>query len=109
MSYRAASAGQTLTVRWLQEAGTGEVDGAAALQGNQNPAPVAEFSADVVVGTAPLAVSFSDQSTGAVEGWDWDFGDGASRSVQSPGHTYSVPGTYSVTLKVTGPGGTAAR
>ena len=71
------------------------------------PAPVAAMSANVVVGTAPLAVNFADQSTGQVTGWNWNFGDGTNASAQSPQHTYTAPGTYDVTLTVTGPGGTS--
>ncbi len=71
------------------------------------PTPVAAMRASVVVGTAPLAVNFADQSSGQITGWNWNFGDGASASIQSPQHTYTTPGTYSVTLSVTGPGGTS--
>lgn len=71
------------------------------------PAPVAGLAADVVVGTAPLTVSFADRSTGLVAGWNWQFGDDTGATVQSPRHTYTAAGTYSVTLTVTGPGGTS--
>src|SRR5262249_23276492 len=40
-----------------------------------------------------------------ITAWAWAFGDGASSNVQSPSHTYSTPGTYTVQLTVTGPGG----
>jgi PKD repeat protein len=33
--------------------------------------------------------------------WSWDFGDGNSSTIQNPAFTYSIPGTYSVSL-VTG-------
>lgn len=33
--------------------------------------------------------------------WAWDFGDGATASVQNPLHTFSGPGDYTVTLTVT--------
>jgi len=68
-------------------------------------APVAGFSANPTSGTAPLVVSFSDQSTGSISSWSWDFGDGSSSTAQSPSHTYSAAGTYTVSLTVTGPGG----
>jgi len=37
--------------------------------------PTAEFSGTPLSGTAPLTVSFSDQSTGIPTGWAWYFGD----------------------------------
>ena len=37
--------------------------------------PVASFSASPTAGNAPLAVSFTDTSTGTPTGWAWYFGD----------------------------------
>jgi PKD repeat protein len=54
---------------------------------------------------APLAVSFTDQSSGAITDWWWTFGDGATSSEQHPSHTYDAPGDYTVSLTVSGPGG----
>ncbi|MBE0661042.1 MAG: PKD domain-containing protein [Bacteroidales bacterium] len=61
---------------------------------------VAAFSADVRSGYAPLTVSFTDQSTGEVQSWNWSFGDGQTSDEQNPGHTYTEPGLYSVSLTV---------
>ncbi|MCP3920053.1 MAG: PKD domain-containing protein [bacterium] len=68
-------------------------------------APVAEFSASPTAGTAPLAVAFSDESTGTITSWSWSFGDGGTSSAQSPSHTYPMSGSYTVALTVAGPGG----
>ncbi len=69
-------------------------------------APVAAFTSNVQSGNAPLAVQFTDQSTGTAPltyAWDFD-NDGATDSaVKSPSFTYSAPGTYSVKLTVTNP------
>ncbi len=65
--------------------------------------PVALASVDLNAGFAPLAVQFSDASTGTITAWSWDFGDGASSSFQHPSHTYTTPGTFTVSLMVTGP------
>jgi len=73
------------------------------------PPPTAYFEANPVLGPAPLSVAFSDLTGGAVSGWSWDFGDGASASTQNPVHVYTVPGLYGVTLTATGPGGTHVR
>lgn len=68
-------------------------------------APVAAFSASPTSGAPPLSVLFSDESTGVVTGWAWEFGDGDTSTVQSPAHQYAAAGTYTVRLTVTGPGG----
>lgn len=63
--------------------------------------PVAAFSGSPLAGDAPLDVVFSDASTGVIESWMWDFGDGSAGSCdQNPVHTYVAPGTYSVGLTV---------
>ncbi len=64
-----------------------------------DPSPLAAgFTADVVKGNAPLAVQFSDTSTGAPISWSWNFGDGGSDTARNPAHAYTVPGTYTVSL-----------
>ncbi|OPY29364.1 MAG: PKD domain protein [Methanocella sp. PtaU1.Bin125] len=72
------------------------------------PAPVAQFSGNPLSGMAPLSVAFTDQSTGSITAWAWDFdNNGATDStLQNPVWTYSAAGTYTVKLTVTGPGGT---
>src|SRR5690606_31645371 len=42
----------------------------------------------------PLTVQFTDQSTGPVASYVWDFGDGASSNEASPVHTYAAAGAY---------------
>ncbi len=69
--------------------------------------PVANFTASAMSGTAPLAISFADSSTGDITGWSWTFGDGGTSTSQNPGHTYANPGNYTVTLTVSGPTGTS--
>ncbi|MFN8494293.1 MAG: PKD domain-containing protein [Caldilineaceae bacterium] len=69
------------------------------------PAPTANFSATPPSGNAPLAVQFTDLSTGNVTGWQWSFGDGATATTQHPAHTYIATGAYTVTLTVSGLGG----
>ena len=62
------------------------------------PPPAAEFAANVTSGAAPLAVGFTDLSTGSPTGWTWEFGDGATADVRNPVHVYASPGTYTVNL-----------
>jgi outer membrane protein assembly factor BamB len=62
--------------------------------------PVADFSANVTNGTAPLNVQFTDTSTNNATSWAWDFdNDGTTDSNhQNPTYTYNTPGNYSVKL-----------
>jgi len=71
-----------------------------------NKVPVPAFTASPASGPSPLTVTFTDSSTGDITSWHWDFGDGSSSTLKNPVHTYPGPGTYTVNLTVTGPGGT---
>ncbi len=65
----------------------------------------ADFEASPASGTAPLSVSFSSKAEGEITGWLWDFGDGKTTESPGPVHTYENPGTYTVSLTVSGPTG----
>jgi len=67
--------------------------------------PVADFVGDPTSGCAPLAVQFTDQSSGNPTSWSWDFGDGGSSSEQNPSHTYQSVGYYTVSLTVSNTAG----
>ena len=45
------------------------------------PAPTASFTASAISGTAPLAVTLPDTSTGAPTSWLWDLGNGSTSNV----------------------------
>ncbi len=61
----------------------------------------ASFSATPMTGDAPLKVSFNaSNSEGNIRGYEWDFGDGEQSYTNLVNHTYKVPGTYVVKLKV---------
>ena len=85
-------------------------DGAStnAVTGTGAVVPVANFTGTPTSGLRPLAVSFSDTSTGTITNRFWDFGDGitTNTTATSVGHTYNIAGTHTVTLRVTGPVGT---
>jgi PKD repeat protein len=63
--------------------------------------PVANFTANVTTGRVPLAVQFTDLSTGSPISWLWDFGDGNTSTVQNANHVYMQPGNYTVNLTAT--------
>jgi PKD repeat protein len=64
------------------------------------------FSTNVVEGTAPLSVQFSDTSdVQSPTAWFWDFGDGTTSPSRNPTHTYTSDGTYTVRLSVSGANG----
>ena len=65
----------------------------------------ADFTADTVKGCDKLTVKFTDNSTGNVLAYNWEFGDPGSgvnnfSTLKNPTHTYSAPGVYTVKLTV---------
>ena len=58
------------------------------------PLPVVSvnFSANITEGSVPLAVRFSDLSSGA-DRWLWEFGDGENSTAQNPVHVFTEPGS----------------
>jgi PKD repeat protein len=81
----------------------GSTGAAISFAENIARAPVASFTATVTNGN--LAVSFTDTSTNHPTSWQWNFGDTSSASntstAENPEHTFSAPGTYTVTLTAT--------
>jgi gliding motility-associated-like protein len=66
--------------------------------------PVVNFMASDSVGCFPFPVTFTDKSVvsdAVINSWQWDFGDGNISTVQTPAHTYTGIGNYTVTLKAT--------
>lgn len=70
--------------------------------------PIANFTADATRGISPLSVSFLDNSSGLVENWHWDFGDGNSSTDQNPTHEF-MPGNFTVNLTVSNGNGTSTK
>ena len=68
-------------------------------------APVADFEGTPTFGEAPLMVTFTDLSTGTIDSWLWNFGDGDTSNVQNPQHEYITPGNFTVSLTAAGTGG----
>ena len=85
--------------------GTDSLTRASYLSVSAPQSPEAGFSGTPRSGAVPLTVSFTDLSSGAPTSWLWSFGDGDTSSARNPVHVYDQPGTYTVRLDVTGPGG----
>ena len=102
---------------WDIEYGWGIVDAYAALQWKATkpgpgpgpgPGPLpleAKFTAEPRIGPEQLTVQFTDQSTGNITSWLWDFGDGTTSIEPNPSHVYQEAYSYTVSLTVTGPDG----
>jgi gliding motility-associated-like protein len=78
--------------------------------------PVISFSvSDSVSCSVPLDVKFNNTSSGvtsrktgtstSTNTYYWDFGDGNNSDAESPSHTYSAEGNYTIKLFVTNAGG----
>lgn len=67
--------------------------------------PIADFTGTPRDGETPLTVLFVDTSKGVVTTRLWDFGDGTVSTEPSPSHVYEQPGSYTVSLQTSGPGG----
>jgi len=68
------------------------------------PLPIANFVAAPTNGVVPLAVYFTNLSSGATN-YVWDLGDGNFSTDANPITTYTHAGTYSVSLAILGGGG----
>jgi len=59
--------------------------------------PVAVATVSATSGCSPFVAVFTNTSTNSTS-YLWNFGDGTTSSAAAPSHTYSTPGTYTVTL-----------
>ena len=64
--------------------------------------PVAAFSAPNVCDNSPTVfMDSSSVSSGVIQSWNWDFGDGTTSTDAIASHGYDTSGTYNITLIVT--------
>lgn len=77
----------------------------------ENLPPQAFASSSVTSGHAPLAVNFQGSGTdqdGSIVSYSWDFGDGATSTLQNPSHTFTSAGNYTVRLTLSDNDGATA-
>ncbi|MFK7921710.1 MAG: PKD domain-containing protein [Bacteroidia bacterium] len=70
--------------------------------------PMIDFVADTLQADCPplnVSFTFSGLSNHIFNQWDWDFGDMGVGAGPNPGHIYTAPGVYTVTLVATAPSG----
>lgn len=72
----------------------------------KSQAPVANFTANVTSGCAPVTVILTDVSTGNPKFWNWDLGNGQLANTQNTQVTFSNPGKYTITLVARNANGT---
>jgi len=102
-----ASGNYTVNLTAINAQGTSSVTKANYIHVTAVQVPLAaNLSANITTGMAPLAVNFTDCSTGYPVAWNWSFGDGNVSSAQDPFHLYPVPGNYTVGLSITDAAGT---
>ena len=70
-----------------------------------NQLPTSSFTASPDAGAAPLIVNFdgsaSQDPDGNIVSYEWEFGEGSMRNGKVATFTYTIPGTYPVSLTVT--------
>jgi PKD repeat protein len=88
----------TVTLTAIGAGGTGTLTRTSYIVVTSSPPPIiAGFVANTTNGLAPLTVTFTNVSTGAVS-YAWNFGDGKTSTATNPVNTYTNPGSYTVRL-----------
>lgn len=82
----------------------GQAEDYSVLIAPNNDPPSAAFSATPTQ-TCDGVVQFNDLSSDLPTAWAWTFGDGGTSTDENPLYTYTVPGTYTVSLTVTNANG----
>jgi PKD repeat protein len=110
-----SSVGNWVMVTYSIKVGVSEASETGAIFVYPPLEPIARFSARPRYGEKPLKVYFTNKSLGTVDTFTWGFGgdpDGVldpHSPDHSPIYTYKTPGTYSVTLGISGPDGSDSK
>jgi gliding motility-associated-like protein len=91
----------TYTIRLIVTTAGGCKDTTTAVDGIvASVKPVANFVANPLDVCAHVPVNFTDLSTGTVNRWLWNFGDGGTSTSQNPVHLYEDTGYFTIQLIV---------
>ena len=102
---------QTITVNSTGTFGVTVMDptgcnGSISVTAIANPLPVANFNNAAICEGNPMSfVDGSSITSGSINSWSWNFGDGNSSLIQNPTHNFSSAGSYNVTLSVSSTAG----
>ncbi len=69
------------------------------------PLPATSFTVEPLLPAVSQKVSFNSTSTGVIDDYFWDFGDGGTASGPNVTHSYAKAGTFAVNLTTRGPAG----
>jgi hypothetical protein len=71
--------------------------------------PTVNFNETSSNGIVPMTTQFQtpalDSTGSAITGWNWDFGDGTTSTLQNPSHLYTVSGKFNPSLVFTNSNG----
>ncbi|MEM7802221.1 MAG: PKD domain-containing protein, partial [Chloroflexota bacterium] len=73
-----------------------------------NGLPDASFTPSTQAGPAPLTVEFTNTSSGEIDSYLWEFGNGETSVEENPSVTYTEPGAYPVKLTATNGSGSSS-
>ncbi len=80
------SVGSLIGNEWIVDSGTQMI--------------TASFSVNDTTALTNQVLTFTDASDLSPTIWNWNFGDGSASTQQNPTHSYTMPGTYSISLAV---------
>ncbi len=93
--------GHTLQARATDDAAQSTESEIVAVTVDNNQPPAATFTCSCTALTCDFDASGSSDPDGALESYNWSFGDGNTGSGATTSHTYAVAGSYTIVLTVT--------